>query len=97
MSGNSDATSTIRLRPQGNPLNPMAGNPAGIAEFLPASQRLLQMVTPGSQIGSYTIGDRIGLGGMGVVHEALHYDTGKQVALKFLISASDEKNEQHLA
>jgi len=41
---------------------------------------------PGTRVGPYVLGRRLGRGGMAVVHEATHESTGRVVALK-LISA----------
>jgi serine/threonine-protein kinase len=44
----------------------------------------LTPIGQGLQIGEYTVEDKIGAGGMGVVYRAVHRKTGKRVAIKVL-------------
>src|SRR5688572_6552245 len=41
-------------------------------------------LTPGTEVGGYVLGDKIGSGGMGVVYGATHPRIGKRVAIKVL-------------
>ena len=55
----------------------------GIPDALVDDERLL----PGTEFGSYRIGDAIGAGAMGTVYRAEHSVLGKQVALKLMAPA----------
>ena len=46
-----------------------------------------QDLAPGTEVGEYRIGKRIGKGGFGVVYHAEHPVIGKQVAIKILASS----------
>jgi len=66
------------------------------SQFLPSSQRVLQRIVPGMTVGGYRVKDRIGVGGMGVVHRAVHLSTGEDVAMKFLVSGDQAAASQQL-
>lgn len=71
--------------------------PAAAGEgLLPQSRRLLEALRPGIVVGRYRLGERIGLGGMGVVHRAEALDLGRAVAMKFLISGDEQRNREAL-
>ena len=68
------------------------GNPAALAEALVEAERLtsfqaevLLAETPGPlRLGRYLLLDRVGSGGMGHVHKAIHERMNRIVALKIL-------------
>src|SRR5690606_10720376 len=47
-------------------------------------------IRPGIQVSHYLIGERIGIGGMGMVHRALDSRDNAPVAIKFLISSPEQ-------
>ncbi len=50
----------------------------------PALEGVARDARPPQRVGPYLLGERIGEGGMGVVHEAVDETTGRQVALKLI-------------
>ena len=94
---------TVRTRPgapgaatpETEPPPAPAARPVGA--YLPQSQRLMRGLTPGLDIGPYRLGERLGVGGMGVVHRAQDRLTGEEVAMKFLVSSDERRNQDALA
>jgi serine/threonine-protein kinase len=102
----SQPTINLRPRPAGaappTPAAPPAAPAAAVqpttafTEYLPASQAVIARIIPDTDLGPYRIGARIGIGGMGVVHRAIHRDSGAAVAIKFLIVDDAEQGERQL-
>jgi len=72
------------LTPDGASTCPRCGTQLGIDE---QPTRLTQSVTDpirGRKLGEYVVGDRIGMGGMGIVYRAHHPLIGNTVAIKVL-------------
>lgn len=95
MSEKKKAPKTLDLKPSlstRSPAAPQGG--ADFIEYLPQSQHVLGLVKKGSKVSHYRIGDRIGVGGMGVVYRAEDRRSSDPVAIKFLISSPEETEKK---
>jgi eukaryotic-like serine/threonine-protein kinase len=57
-------------------------------------QEVARDLAPGTRVGPYRLGERLGVGGMGVVYRATHGQLGREVALKMLRSGALDDRER---